>query len=393
MITSKPTTEEEFQQYLLEIRELAQGPFDALQTEIEVTNKFPDEFYELAKQHNLYRFYLPEKYGGWGMSTLQIMKVQEEFSRGPGGMRMHLHHAAGLNWRIMDDFAQEELKEWAMPRFQDKTLYVNFALTEKEAGSGADIKTSAVRDGDEWVINGEKTLISHTDCSDGTYLITLTDPDAPKDKRLTAFFVPTDTPGYEIVDMPHMMGCRGAGHAGLRFTDARVPDKYRLGEVGEGLHVAMYSLGLSRVHIADSNLGMAQRMLELSIQRAKDRETFGKPLVSRQMIQQMIAESGKWVYMLRSMIHDTAARYDRGEDPMTQASLCKLASIDGVKIVSDNMLEIFGGIGYFEECEYGPVERLYRDCRAMWLEEGPPTVQRTTAARGLITTGGDLWNS
>ena len=155
----------------------------------------------------------------------------------------------------------------------------------------------------------------------------------------------------------------------------------------------MYSLGLSRVHIADSNLGMAQRMLELSIQRAKDRETFGKPLVSRQMIQQMIAESGKWVYMLRSMIHDTAARYDRGEDPMTQASLCKLASIDGVKIVSDNMLEIFGGIGYFEECEYGPVERLYRDCRAMWLEEGPPTVQRTTAARGLIATGGDLWNS
>ena len=279
-----------------------------------------------------------------------------------------------------------------MPRFQDKTLYVNFALTEKEAGSGADIKTSAARDGDEWVINGEKTLISHTDCSDGTYLITLTDPDAPKDKRLTAFFVPTDTPGYEIVDMPHMMGCRGAGHAGLRFTDARVPDKYRLGEVGEGLHVAMYSLGLSRVHIADSNLGMAQRMLELSIQRAKDRETFGKPLVSRQMIQQMIAESGKWVYMLRSMIHDTAARYDRGEDPMTQASLCKLASIDGVKIVSDNMLEIFGGIGYFEECEYGPVERLYRDCRAMWLEEGPPTVQRTTAARGLIATGGDLWN-
>lgn len=394
MITEKPKNEEEFQQYLMEIRELAQGPFDELQTEIEVTNKFPDEFYELAKEHNLYRFYMPEQYGGWGLSTLEIMKVQEEFSRGPGGMRMHLHHAAGLNWRIMDDFAQPELKEWAMPRFQDKTLFVNFALTEKEAGSGADInKTSAVRDGDEWVINGEKTLISHTDCSDGTYLITLTDPDADKDKRLTAFFVPTDTPGYEIVDMPHMMGCRGAGHAGLRFTDCRVPDRYRLGEVGEGLHVAMYSLGLSRLHIADSNLGMAQRMLEMSIARAKERITFGKPLIKRQAIQTMIAESGKWIYLLRSAIHDAARRYDAGEDPMTQASLCKLASIDTVKIVSDNMLEILGGIGYFEECEYGPAERLYRDCRAMWLEEGPPSVQRTTAARGLITTGGDLWSS
>lgn len=393
MFTEKPKNEEEFQQYLLEIRELAEGPFDEMQNKIEVTNVFPEEFYELAKEHNLYRHYLPEEYGGWGFTTQQIMRVQEEFSRGPGGMRMHLHHAAGLNWRIMDDFAQPELKEWAMPRFADKTLYVNFALTEKEAGSGADIKTTAVRDGDDWVINGEKTLISHTDCSDGTYLITLTNPDADKDHRLTAFFVPTDTPGYEIIDMAHMMGCRGAGHANLRFTDCRVPDKYRLGEIGQGYHVAMYSLGLSRLHIADSNLGMAQRMLELQIKRAKDRVTFGKPLAKRQAIQTYIAESGKWVYMVRSMVHEAAARYDRGEDPMTQASLAKLASIDAVKIVSDNMLEIFGGIGYFEDCEYGPVERLYRDCRAMWLEEGPPTVQRITAARGLINSGGDLWNS
>lgn len=388
MLDHKPATDEEFESYLQEIRELAQGPFDEMQKEIEHTNVFPEEFYELSRKHNLYRFYLPEQYGGWGLSTKQIFKVQEEFSRGPGGMRMHLHHAAGLNWRIMDDFGQPELKTWAMPRFADKTLYVNFALTEAEAGSGADIKTSAVRDGDDWVINGEKTLISHTDCSDGTYLITLTNPEADKDHRLTAFFVPTDTPGYEIVEMEHMMGCRGAGHAGLRFTDCRVPDKYRLGEVGEGYHVAMFSLGLSRAHIADSNLGMAQRMLEISVARAKDRVTFGKVLASRQEIQHMIAESGTHIYALRQMVHDTADRYDRGEEADTYAAMCKLFSIRTVKLVSDNMLEILGGIGYFENCAYGPVERLYRDCRAMWLEEGPPTVQRITAARGLIASGG-----
>lgn len=391
MLDHKPETEEEFQAYLREIRELAEGPFDEMQKEIETTNVFPEEFYELSRKHNLYRFYLPEEHGGWGLTTKQIFQVQEEFSRGPGGMRMHLHHAAGLNWRIMDDFAQPELKAWAMPRFADKTLYVNFALTEKEAGSGADIKTTAVRDGDDWVINGEKTLISHTDCSDGTYLITLTDPEADKDHRLTAFFVPTDAPGYEIVEMDHMMGCRGAGHAGLRFTDVRVPDRYRLGEVGEGYHVAMFSLGLSRAHIADSNLGMAQRMLEISIARAKDRVTFGKKLATRQEIQHMIAESGTHIYALRQMVHDTAERYERGEDADTFAAMCKLFSIRTVKLVSDNMLEILGGIGYFENCEYGPVERLYRDCRAMWLEEGPPTVQRITAARGLIANGGDTF--
>lgn len=391
MLDHKPATDEEFESYLQEIRELAQGPFDEMQKEIEHTNVFPEEFYELSRKHNLYRFYLPEQYGGWGLTTKQIFQVQEEFSRGPGGMRMHLHHAAGLNWRIMDDFGQAELKTWAMPRFADKTLYINFALTEAEAGSGADIKTSAVRDGDDWVINGEKTLISHTDCSDGTYLITLTNPEADKDHRLTAFFVPTDTPGYEIVEMEHMMGCRGAGHAGLKFTDCRVPDKYRLGEVGEGYHVAMFSLGLSRAHIADSNLGMAQRMLEISVARAKDRVTFGKVLASRQEIQHMIAESGTHIYALRQMVHDTADRYDRGEEADTHAAMCKLFSIRTVKLVSDNMLEILGGIGYFENCEYGPVERLYRDCRAMWLEEGPPTVQRITAARGLIANGGDTF--
>lgn len=391
MLDHKPATDQEFQAYLRQIRELAEGPFDAMQQEIEHTNVFPEEFFELSRKNELYRFYLPEQYGGWGLTTKQIFQVQEEFSRGPGGMRMHLHHAAGLNWRIMDDFGQEGLKSWAMPRFADKTLYINFALTEAEAGSGADIKTSAVRDGDDWVINGEKTLISHTDCSDGTYLITLTDPQADKDHRLTAFFVPVDTPGYEIVEMEHMMGCRGAGHAGLRFTDCRVPDRYRLGEVGQGYHVAMFSLGLSRAHIADSNLGMAQRMLEISIARAKDRVTFGKKLATRQEIQHMIAESGTHIYALRQMVHDTADRYDRGEEADTFAAMCKLFSIRTVKLVSDNMLEILGGIGYFENCEYGPVERLYRDCRAMWLEEGPPTVQRITAARGLIATGGDTF--
>jgi acyl-CoA dehydrogenase len=391
VLDRRPTTFCGLADYLREIRELAEGPFDEMQKEIELTNRFPAEFFALAREHNLYRFSLPERYGGWGLNTKQIFRVQEEFSRGPGGMRMHLHHAAGLNWRITDGFGQPEFKAWAMPRFADKSLYINFALTEEEAGSGADIRTSAVRDGSGWVVNGEKTLISHTDCSDGTYVITLTDPTADKDHRLTAFFIPIDTPGYEIVDLPHMMGCKGAGHAGLRFVDCRVPDRFRMGAVGDGYHVAMFSLGLSRAHIADSNLGMAQRMLELSIRRAKDRVTFGRPLVSRQAIQTSIAEAGTHVYALRQMVHDTADRYDRGEDADTHAAMCKLFSIATVKLVSDSMLEIFGGIGYFEDNPYGPVERLYRDCRAMWLEEGPPTVQRVTAARGLIDSDGDTF--
>lgn len=383
-------TEKEFQDYLLQIRALAEGPFDEMQKEIEVTNTFPKEFYDLAIKNDLYRFALPEKYGGFGLSERQILMVQEEFSRGPGGMRMHLHHAADLDWRILDDFGSEELKAQYMDKFQDKTLYANFALTEETGGTGADIHTTAIKDGDYYVINGEKTLISHTDCSDFTYLIVSTDPNSDKDSRLSAFFVDVNTPGYEIVPMPHMMGCRGAGHAGLKFTNMRVHKKYLLGQEGMGLEIAMHSLAVSRAHIAVSNLGMAQRMLEMTIKRTHDRITFGKPLCKRQAIQQTIADMGTQIHALRLMIWDFAKDYDDGKPIDMKAAMCKLHSIDTVRVVSDAMLEIFGGIGYFEDCTYGPVERLYRDCRAMWLEEGPRTVQRLTAFRGLDKIGGHI---
>lgn len=383
-------TEKEFQDYLLQIRALAEGPFDEMQKEIEVTNTFPKEFYDLAIKNDLYRFALPEKYGGYGLTERQILMVQEEFSRGPGGMRMHLHHAADLDWRILDDFGSEELKAQYMNKFQDKSVYSNFALTEATGGTGADIHTTAIKDGDYYVINGEKTLISHTDCSDFTYLIVSTDPTSTKDSRLSAFFVDVKTPGYEIVPMPHMMGCRGAGHAGLKFTNMRVHKKFLLGEEGMGLEIAMHSLAVSRAHIAVSNLGMAQRMLEMTIRRTHDRVTFGKPLCKRQAIQQTIADMGTQINALRLMIWDFAKDYDDHKNIDMKASMCKLFSIDTVRTVSDAMLEIFGGIGYFEDCEYGPVERMYRDCRAMWLEEGPRTVQRLTAYRGLDACDGRI---
>jgi alkylation response protein AidB-like acyl-CoA dehydrogenase len=384
-------TEQEFKAYLKQIRELAEGPFEEIQKEVEVTNKFPQKFFDLAIENNLYRCCLPEAYGGWGLNELEILQVQEEFSRGPGGMRMHLHYAADMNWRILDDFGSKELKAEWMDKFADKTVFTCFALTEETGGTGADLHTIAENKGDHYLINGEKYLISHTDCCEFAYVIAVTDPTADKDHRLSAFFVPVNTPGYEIVPMPHMMGCRGAGHAGLKFTDMKLDKKYLLGNEGDGLKIAMHSLSVSRAHIAVSNLGMAQRMLEMTVKRAKDRVTFGKPLVKRQAIQQAIADMGIEIHALRMMVYDFAAEFEKdpaGEKIDLKAAMAKCHSINTVRIVSDYMLEIFGGVGYFEECVYGPVERMYRDCRAMWLEEGPRTVQRLTAARKLIKHDG-----
>ena len=170
-------SKEQFDAYLEQIKELAEGPFEEMQPEIEVTNVFPEKFYELAKENDLYRFALPAEYGGWDLSELDILRVQEQFSRGPGGMRMHLHYAADLNWRILDDYGSDELKAQYMDKFQDKTIFTCFALTEQSGGTGADIHTTAEKDENgDYILNGEKWLISHTDCCEFAYVIAVTDP-------------------------------------------------------------------------------------------------------------------------------------------------------------------------------------------------------------------------
>ncbi|WP_425802756.1 acyl-CoA dehydrogenase family protein [Desulfitobacterium sp. Sab5] len=386
-------TDQEFESYLLQIREFTEGTLDAMQKEIEVTNVFPEEFYQKCIKNNLYRASIPEEFGGWGLSETQILRLQEEFSRGPGGMRMHLHYAMDLNWRPLYDFGSEALKKELMPGFQDRTVFTNWAVTEESGGTGADLHTRAVKDGDDYIINGEKYLISHTDCSNYSYITCVTDPDALKDRRLSTFMVPASTPGYELTPMPHMMGCRGSGHSGLKFTNMRVPKKYLLGKEGDGLHISIHSLSVSRVHIAASNLGMCQRMLEISLKRAHDRVTFGKPIIERQAIRMKLADMATYTHALRTMVYDFAKDYEKdpkGEYIEEKAAMCKLFSIHCTKLVGDEMLEIFGGVGYFEDCTYGPTERLYRDSRAMWLEEGTPTVQRITISRQTIAHEGRL---
>lgn len=382
-------TPQEFQNYLKQIRAMAEGPFEELETEVQKTDVFPKAFFDLIKENDLYRCALPEAYGGWGLSDLELMQVQEEYSRGPGGMRMYLHYAMCMNWRILHDFGSEALKAEYLPKFQDGTIFTCFGLTEETGGTGVDLHTTAVRDGDDYIINGEKTLISYAQYCNYAYVFAVTDPEK-KQEKLSAFFIPMDTPGLEVLPMPRPMGCRGAGYGKLKFTNLRLPKKFLIGEEGQGLHIAVHTLAVSRAHVAVSNLGISQRMMELSIARAKERVTFGKPLANRQMIQSYLAEMGTYIHALRTMLYDFARDYDAGKEHETKAVMAKYFSILTAQKVSDYMLLIFGGIGYFEDCKYGPVERLYRDCRVTWLEEGPPSVMKLTAARGLLKTDGQL---
>lgn len=153
-------TDEEFRDFLKTCRELAEGPFEEMQREVEVTNKFPQEFIDLARENNLYRYALPEEYGGWGFTEKEILQVQEEFSRGPGGMRMHLHYAADLNWRILDDYGCDELKAAYMDKFADKTIFTCFALTE-QTGRHRRRRAHHGREGRGWELHSERREVAH----------------------------------------------------------------------------------------------------------------------------------------------------------------------------------------------------------------------------------------
>jgi hypothetical protein len=373
----------------MKVRHVTETELEALAPEMEVTNVFPKKLWDICRAHGLLKFRLPEAYGGMGLSTSQFFPIMEEMSRGPGSIRMMLHHANGLDWEILHDHGAEDMKKKLLPKIAEGEYYINFALTEPGCGSGADIQTKAVRKGDKYILNGRKTLISWTDISNMSYVLAVTDESKRKKGGLSAFMVETNTPGFRIENMPHMMGCRGAGHGDIYMENVEVPAHNIVGKEGDGLEIFKEALAMSRASIAVCLLGMSQKFLEMAIARAKDRVTFGKKLVQRQAIQQTIADMGTQVYALRSMLNDFCVDFDNKKDVELKASMCKLHAIDTSRTVSDSCIEIFGGIGYFEDNPYGPVERLYRDARAMWFEEGPRTVQRLTAALPLIELGGE----
>jgi alkylation response protein AidB-like acyl-CoA dehydrogenase len=384
-------SEKELYELRMKIRKVNEVDLEALSHECETTNVFPKEMWEIGRKNDMFRLSLPVKYGGMGLCFEQYFTLLEEIARGNGGMRMFWHVANGLSWEIMCEHGNEKMKNEYLPKMGTGEFFMAFALTEKGCGSGADIRTTATQKGDKWILNGSKTLISFTDVCDGYYIIAVSDENKRKKGGHTAFFVPANSKGLHVENMPHMMGCRGAGHGDVILENVELPDAYRLGNVGEGLTVFLHALAISRASIGVCLLGMSQRFLEMAVKRSKDRVTFGKSLSQRQAIQQQLADMATQVMVLRLLTHECAAQIDAGiEDLEMITSMLKLHGIDTVKLVSDGALEIMGGIGYFEDNPYGPLERMYRDARGMWLEEGPRTVQRLTLVRDVIEKDGEL---
>jgi alkylation response protein AidB-like acyl-CoA dehydrogenase len=370
----------EYEKLKAQIFEAIWRDLDPLEKQIEDNEHVDHEVVDpLLRKMGAFGLLIPKRYGGVGLSTSQYLPILAEFSKIQGGIRvlMHVHNTVAHG---LTELASEEQRQKLLPEVAEGKKSVAFGLTEPKHGTGVDIGTTAVRDGDAYVINGRKWLITNSDIASHFIIFAKTDTKAGS-AGISAILVERGTPGFTITPLPETMGCKGGQHGQLDLVNVRVPVTNVLGQEGRGILQMEELLEISRVFIAATSLGTAERAFELSLAFAKQRVTFGKPIAARQAIQRYLAEMGTDIYALRGMIQDAAAKWDQGRRIPAEASMCKLFGLEAVGRVTDRALLVHGGIGY---TRLYPIERLYRDARLNWLEEGPPTIQYAVAASRFL---------
>lgn len=348
--------------------------------EIEETESIPrEQIWPALREMGAFGLLLPERYGGSDLSVGQYLPIIAELSKVHGGIRalIHVHNSIG---HALHELGDERQAAEILPGVAAGTKSVAFGLTEPDSGTGADTATNARREGDTWVVNGRKWLITNSDWA-SHFMVFAKTVDPSGEELLSTILVERDAPGLEIEPLPETMGCKGGEHGLLTFTDAVVPAANLLGEEGDGIGKMEEALEISRVFVAASSLGSAEYALALSIEHAKTRKTFGKPIASRQAVQRYLAEMETDVHALRLLLEDAAAKWDGGRRIPKEAAICKLFGLEAVGRVTDRALLVHGGIGYTRR---HPIERLYRDARLNWLEEGTPTIQQLVIAREIL---------
>lgn len=372
-------SEKEFAEYKERAFRFMWEELAPLEDEIESTERIPRErLWPKFRDIGFLGMLVPREYGGMGLSEVQYLEFEKEWSKVHGGVRviLHVHNTIAA----LFNYGTEDQRREYYPRIARGESSLAFGLTEPEAGTGRDTKARAKREGSNFILNGTKHLITNADFADIFNVVCWTELPSGE-YQISNLLVERGRKGFIIRDMKPCMGCRGAYHGRLIFDDCVVPVTNILGEEGKGLEPSLYMLNVSRVHIAACALGTMERCLDLAIEFAKKRVTFGKPIAERQAIQRYLAEMAMDIYALQCVIDDAARAIDKGEDIHLKANLCKLLAIEAERRVTDNALLVFGGIGYTREY---PIDRLYRDARLNWLEEGTPTIHMMVAAQHLL---------
>ncbi|MDT9686515.1 acyl-CoA dehydrogenase family protein [Streptomyces sp. TRM76323] len=324
---------------------------------------------------------IPEEYGGSGGDHLAYCLVTEELGRGDSSVRGIVSVSLGLVAKTVAAWGSESQKRAWLPGLTSGEALGCFGLTEPGTGSdAANLTTRAVRGpGGDWVVNGSKMFITNGTWADVVLLFARTS-DAPGHRAVSAFLVPADTPGLTRRTVHGKLGLRGQPTAELVLQDVRVPADALLGPEGKGFSVAMSALAKGRMSVAAGCVGIAQAALDAAVGYAGEREQFGKPIASYQLVQELISDIAVDVEAARLLTWRVADLIDRGQDFATAASQAKLFASEAAVRCANNALQVFGGYGYIDEY---PVGKLLRDARVMTLYEGTSQIQKLIIGRAL----------
>ncbi|MGO9079754.1 MAG: acyl-CoA dehydrogenase [Streptosporangiaceae bacterium] len=363
------------------VREFAQAEVAPIAAEIDREHRFPEELLPKLAGQGLMGIPYPEEVGGGGADFLSYMIALEELGRVCASTVVIVTaHTTLATWPIW---------KFGSPAQKDKFLFDMaagrrlgaFALTEPAAGTDAAAGTcTAVRDGDEYVLNGSKIFISNAPYAEIYIVFAKTNPDIGT-KGISAFIVERDTPGFSVGEREHKLGIRASSTPPLYFSNVRVPAGQLLGKEGEGFKIAMQTLDGGRIGIAAQAVGIAQGALDAAVAYAKERVQFGKPIGNLQAIQWMIADMATEVDAARLLVYRAAWNEDHGLPYSTEGAMAKLFASETASRVAGKAIQVHGGYGYTESY---PVERSYRDAKITEIYEGTSEVQRMVIARSAL---------
>jgi len=352
-----------------------------LEPQYHETGVVPEVVENTLREMGFYGMAIPEAYGGMPLEHLTSVAIQLELARLPPQFWPFVRSAVGPGVHIIVDHGTEAIKKKWLPEIATGRSRNCIAITEPHAGSdAAKMATTAVRDGDHYVLNGTKTFISNANHAHSITVLASTNRAAGK-KGISAFLLDTTTPGFKVMRTMPTMGWMDDSLCEIAFTDCRIPAENLLGEEGRGLSYAMEGLNEGRINVGCQALGPAQIALEQTIEHAKTRVTFGQALGEHQAIQHMIADMAMDLHAARMVLFEAAWRASRGEEARMKASMVKVICTEAACRIADKALQIFGGSGY---CRGTVVERVYRDLRVLRIYEGASEIHRNMIAKQLL---------
>lgn len=364
---------EDFAPVLAQVRDFVRTRVLPREQEIADADAVPDDLRKQAADMGLFGYAIPQEWGGLGLDLTQDVELAMELGYTSLALRSMFGTNNGIAGQVLVGFGTGEQKARWLERIASGDVVASFALTEPGAGSNpAGLRTKAVRDGDDWVIDGQKRFITNAPIADLFIVF------ARADGEIAVFLVPAGTPGVTVGAKDRKMGQEGAWTADVTFDDVRVPASAL---VEGGYRAAMTSLARGRVHIAALAVGQAQRALDESVAYAASATQGGTPIGDFQLVQAMLADQQTGVLAGRALVRETARRYVSGEDTRIGPSVAKLFCTEMAGKVADLAVQVHGGTGYMRDV---PVERIYRDVRLLRLYEGTSEIQRLIIGGGLI---------